>query len=117
MYGWQIFDEYGNVKYDHSVIMSHWIGSYDIPFVYPPGWSHTISGIPFSGGTPYAFCVPDSRLTVPPGYVCASTTPEIQLGADNITLSYDISHFSYPDDLGAPLCIGGLVLHYGVYNA
>ncbi|EEG0134256.1 hypothetical protein GWU67_10495 [Salmonella enterica] len=117
MYGWQIFDENGTLKYDHSVIMSHWIGSFDIPFVTRPGGSHTISGIPFIGGTPYAFCVPNSALRTPAGFAYACTTPDILVGSDFIRLSYPSALFNYPDDLGVGLALGGLTLHYGVYNA
>lgn len=117
MYGWQIFDENGNVKYDHSFFFFKQKTAYEIPFVTRYGWSHTITGIPFSGGTPYAFCVPNPLLTTPAGYVYAYTTPDIMVGPDFITLSYPLSLFYYPDDTGSAMSVGGLTLHYGVYNA
>ncbi|MBV4366304.1 hypothetical protein [Erwinia phyllosphaerae] len=117
-YGWQVFDAAGNLLYDHSVIMSRWLGSYDIPLMSWGGadWSQRISGIAFSGGTPFAYCTPIAGLIVPSQRTYAYSPPDIYCGTNYIDISYNARILSFPDDTSNSLAFGGLTVHWGVYN-
>ncbi|BBO63968.1 hypothetical protein SMATCC274_32310 [Serratia marcescens] len=121
-YGWQISDVKGNMVADHTVIMSRWLGSYDIGMIQwwgnpPHYWSHRIENIPFNGGTPYCYTVPTPGIVMPDGWGTAYAPPDIYCGPNYIDLSYNDTIRSYPDDLGIGLLLGMLTVHWGVYNA
>lgn len=116
-YGWQVFGSDGTLLYDNSVIMSRRLGTYDIGFVkYGDNFSVTISNLQLNGGTPFAHCTQRSGLVVPAGFVFSSIPPDIIMTGNSITISYPRNLFSYPDDLGLPLCLGAYTVNYGVYN-
>lgn len=122
-YGWQVMDAAGNVRYDQNTIMSRWLGSLDIDWIEPSAangysrfWQRRVSGIPFNGGTPYAFITPRIGVSVPNDRSFGWAIPDVYCGSDFVEITYDASNTLYPDDT-VGLGWGLITVHWGVYNA
>lgn len=115
-FGWQIFDDQGRLRADNSVIMSRRLGFVDVGFVDGPNWFYQIPNINFNGGTPFVHCSALAGLVVPGGRTWVFTVPDVNVGPNYINLSYNSWHFFVPDDTTFGVCLGGMRVHYGVYN-
>lgn len=117
-YGWEIYDESGRLLYDDSVVMSKWLGSYQIPIITQGGgnWSLRINNIPFRDGTPFTWCVATPNIIIPDKFNYAYSPPNVYCAVDYIDISYNDRILSFPDDLGYGLALGGITVHWGVYN-
>lgn len=117
-YGWEVYDANGALLYDDTVVMSKWLGSYQIPIITQGGatWSQRIGGVAFRDGTPFAYCVATPGIVVPANNVYAYSPPNIYCGPDYIDLSYNARILSFPDDTSYPPAFGGITVHWGVYN-
>lgn len=116
-YGFQIFKNDGSLNFDHNTMLSRWLGSGNIP-------AHRVTvnktfewkNIPFNGGTPFAYAVPDHNVQSPAGKLWMYVMPDIEVGPNWVRASYPLGAISYPDDTAGEPWTGNCTVHWGVYN-